>query len=106
VQQLAQTEKARDEDWLNTLRRTYPGLQEEECLAVNLIVFAMAQIDSEATADGFARQCQSEFRNLYGTDLVWPDTTFATVVLQGPTQRTATSTSGVSFAVEETDLVR
>jgi hypothetical protein len=94
--------KAKDPNWLDRLQRCYGRTNNEECLAINLIVQSLSQQrdDPAATARLF-RRLETEFRASYGVEcpgnlLDWVATTGLKEQLQpldaGPAPRATRGT--------------
>jgi hypothetical protein len=71
VAQLAQSQKARNPQWLAVLHRTYPGRSDEECLAIHLINHALCHVPRDPMArTRIANQLESEYQATYGSEVI------------------------------------
>jgi hypothetical protein len=71
VCQLAQSEKARNPQWLTVLHRTYPGRSDTECLAIHLINHALSTLAKDpASRQRMASQLEAEYQTTYGSEVL------------------------------------
>jgi hypothetical protein len=71
VDQLAQSEKARNPQWIAMFHRTYPGRSDAECLAINLIKHALSSVSNDPAArDRLASQLETEYQTTFGSEVI------------------------------------
>jgi len=69
VEELVQSEKARDPNWLEMLRQNYSNCSDPECLALHLGHHALIQIaDDTRAVQRLAHQFAGELQICFGTD--------------------------------------
>jgi hypothetical protein len=65
---LADSELGRSEEWLEQLRRVYPGQSRDECLAANLLEHLLVSLpDRPAPAREAWRRLRAEYHKTYGS---------------------------------------
>jgi hypothetical protein len=71
VEQLAQTEKARNPQWLAVLHRTYPGRSDKECLAIHLVSHALSTVPHDrGQRQALADQFEAEYQTTFGSEML------------------------------------
>jgi hypothetical protein len=71
VEQILQSEKARDDRWLELFRRRYPGYSDRECLAINFVRYTAAAAQAESAADQVARRLEAAYRGMFTAPAPW-----------------------------------
>src|SRR5262249_27716352 len=66
VSGLASAERGRDPHWLQTLRKHYPGLTDEERLAVHFVRFTSGALENPPAASHLARRLEADLQATYG----------------------------------------
>jgi hypothetical protein len=69
VDRLKKTAKANNPDWLQTLQKCYPGLDERSCLAANIVQNTIVAFLHDSTVGSLACRLEGEFCALYGFEL-------------------------------------
>jgi hypothetical protein len=68
VNQLAHSEQGSDPHWLETLRVSYEGRSDQECLAANIMQCALvSRYEDDPLTARLARRFEAQFRLTYGT---------------------------------------
>jgi hypothetical protein len=63
---LAASERGQDAHWLVTLRKQYPGLTDEQCLAANLVEYTRWSLQNEPLLAEVSFRLDLEFMTVYG----------------------------------------
>jgi hypothetical protein len=71
VARLAESDKARNPQWMAVLHRTYPGRSDAECLAIHLISHALTTAPHDLTVrQSLASQFEAEYQTTFGSEVL------------------------------------
>jgi hypothetical protein len=71
VRILSEAERFQFPRWVQTLRRKYPGLSDEECIAANLLEYTMASVKHRDSAATISRRLETAYGATYQTPVAW-----------------------------------